>query len=111
MFRLAEAYEMESLTSNVGKLRQASRSTFRVAVRAKIYPAADGNGRTRACHLLTQDLSATGIGIVYARPLSEGQRIELELPDGTRSVIVRRITSLSDGHYLAGCEFESSSNT
>jgi len=78
-----------------------------VSVRATIYPAPDGNGRTRVCHLLTQDLSATGIGIVYARPLSEGQRIDLELPEGTRSVVVRRVTNLSDGHYLAGCEFES----
>jgi PilZ domain len=66
-----------------------------------------GNGRTRVCHLLTQDLSATGVSIVYARPLTEGQRIDLELPHGTRKVIVRRITNLSDGYYLSGCEFES----
>lgn len=106
MLLLAEGYEMDTLAAESREQRQFARTPFRVSVRATIYPAPDGNGRTRACHLLTQDLSATGIGIVYARPLSEGQRIGLELPEATRSVVVRRVTNLRDGHYLAGCEFE-----
>ena len=85
--------------------RQADRTIFRVSVRSTIHPAPGGNGRARVCHLLTQDLSETGIGIVYARPLSEGQFIELELLDGTRTAVVCRVTNLSDGHYLAGCCF------
>ena len=97
---------MVTQTTDSPDQRQASRTPYRVSRRATLYPAPMGNGRTRVCDLLTQDLSATGISIVYARPLTEGQRIDLELSDGTRKVIVRRITNLSDGHYLAGCEFE-----
>ena len=88
------------------ELRQASRIPFRVPVRATIYPPPGQESKTaRICHLLTQDLSGTGVSIVYAVPLAVGQRVELEMPDRTRTAEVCRVTSLSDGHYLAGCQF------
>ena len=88
-------------------LRQDGRSPFRVSVRATIYPPPGDEARAaRICHLLTQDVSESGIGIVYARPLRVGQRIALELPDGCRSVVVCGIRILSDGRYLVGCRFD-----
>ena len=87
--------------------RQSNRTAFRVSVRATIQPHPDSPSDTaRVCHLLTQDLSHSGVSIVHARPFATGQRIELEFPDGCRSVVVCRTTALSDGFYLAGCRFE-----
>ena len=91
---------------NSRELRHDSRITFRVPVRATIYPPPGRESETaRICHLLTQDLSGSGVSIIYALPLFVGQRVELELPDRCRSVVVCRVASLSDGHYLAGCRF------
>jgi hypothetical protein len=87
--------------------RQSEREPFRVSVRATIYPPPGSEtSAARTCHLLTQDLSPSGVSIVYALPFSIGQRIDLEMRDGKRSAVVRRIIGLSDGHYLAGCAFE-----
>jgi len=106
------AVELQTLLDRVRKTRQqqesrrSNRTAFRVSVRATVHPPGECPSDTaRVCHLLTQDLSDGGIGIVHARPFSVGQRIELELPEGCRSVVVCRTTALSDGHYLAGCSF------
>jgi hypothetical protein len=86
--------------------RQAGRATFRLAVRATIYPPPDQKkGTVRICHLLAQDLSDTGISAVYTRPFAIGQRIDFDTPDGRRSAAVCRVTAMSNGSYLAGCKF------
>ena len=87
--------------------REDSRIPFRFPVRATIYAAPECKGDVvRVCHLLAQDISGSGISLVYARPFAIGQRIDVEMPDRLRSVIVCRVTSLSDGRYLAGCRFD-----
>ena len=60
----------------------------------------------RFCHVLTQDVSESGISIIYAKPLIVGQRIEVELAGRQRAAVIRRITRMADGHYLIGCRFE-----
>ena len=93
----------DELTEN----RESSRKTFRQSVRATIYPPPGREAaKARKCHLLMQDVSGGGVGIVYAKPLCVGQRIELELPDGCRTAVVCRNESLSDGHFLIGCRFD-----
>jgi hypothetical protein len=87
-------------------LRQAARTPFRVAIRVTIFPPPGSEGKARVCHLLAQDLSASGVSIIYAIPFRIGQRIDLEMPDGLRSATVCRVTSLSDGLYLSGCQFD-----
>jgi len=87
--------------------RESGRIPFRLPARVTIHPPPGQETETaRTCHLLTQDLSGSGIGLVYAKPLCIGQRIDLELPDRCRSAVVCRIESLSDGHYLIGCQFD-----
>jgi hypothetical protein len=96
----------ESIDSELVEPRQSSRAMLRVSVRAFVYPTGDCAGESaRVCHLLTQDISDSGISIIHAIPFSIGQRIELDLPDGCKSAVVCRTTALSDGHYLAGCRF------
>lgn len=87
--------------------RQASRIPFRLPLRATIYAPPDCKGDTaRICHLLGQDLSRDGVSLIYARPFQLGQRIEVEMPDRDRQAVVVRVTAMSDGRYLAGCQFE-----
>jgi hypothetical protein len=86
--------------------RETGRVPFRMPLRATIYASPGCKGDTaRMCHLLAQDLSGSGVSLIYARPFPIGQRIGLEMPDRARTVEVCRVISLSDGHYLAGCEF------
>jgi hypothetical protein len=87
--------------------RAASRIPFRLPLRATIYAPPGCKGDTaRICHLLAQDLSKVGVSLIYARPFQLGQRIEIEMPDRDRQAVVCRVTSMSDGRYLAGCKFE-----
>jgi PilZ domain len=86
--------------------RQSGRMPFRFPLRATIYPAAMDNAETsRVCHLLAHDLSGGGISLVSGVRLREGQRIELEMPDRVRCVVVRRVSSMNNGRYLVGCQF------
>ena len=87
--------------------RAASRIPFRLPLKATIYAPPGCKGDTaRTCHLLAQDLSRIGVSIIYPRPFELGQRIEVAMPDRERQAVVCRVTSMSDGRYLAGCQFE-----
>jgi hypothetical protein len=74
--------------------------------RVTIHSPAGRESGARVCHLLTQDLSQGGIGIIYAKPLLEGQRIEVESDSGCRWAVVCRASRMADGRYLIGCRFE-----
>src|SRR5436190_13345429 len=86
--------------------RQCERVPFRFPVKATIHQEADGTRTKYVCHVLTQDLSGCGVSIVCARRLCEGQRVDLAMPDGCRSVVICRVVSLGGGRYLTGCRFE-----
>jgi hypothetical protein len=77
------------------------------SAKATIHPSAEcKNDSAIVCHVLTNDLSDGGIGILSPRPISEGQRIELELLDGRRFFAqVQWITRTNDGMYAIGCKF------
>jgi len=86
--------------------RRAERIPFRIPMRVTISPPPGHEAdRKRFAHVLAQDLSGTGLSIIYARQLSVGQRLEVDLPDCSRSVVVCRIESMNDGRYLVGCRF------
>jgi hypothetical protein len=86
--------------------RRSGRMPFRFPLRATIYPEpTDSTGTSRVCHLLAHDLSGGGISLVAGTRLREGQRIELEMPDRVRCVVVRRVSSMNNGRYLVGCKF------
>jgi hypothetical protein len=86
--------------------RRAERIPFRIPMRVTISPPPGHEAdRTRSAHVLAQDLSGTGLSIIYARQLSIGQRLEVDMPDGSRPVVVCRIESMNDGRYLVGCRF------
>lgn len=89
-----------------GEARGSVRQPFRVPIRATIYPPFGQESDTaRYSHVLAQDLSLTGISIIYARPLLEGQEVELETPEWRRSAVVCHVESLKNGLFLIGCRF------
>jgi len=59
----------------------------------------------RPIHVLGNDLSTSGISIIYARPLEVGQRLELEMPGKIRAAVVRCVENKERVHYLIGCQF------
>jgi PilZ domain-containing protein len=86
--------------------RRAERIPFRIPMRVTINPRpGHESDRPRSAHVLAQDLSGTGLSIIYARHLSIGQQLEVDMPDGSRPVVVCRIESMNDGRYLVGCRF------
>jgi hypothetical protein len=46
------------------------------------------------------------VSIICARRFCEGQRIDLEMPDGCRSAVICRVVSMGGGRYLIGCRFD-----
>jgi PilZ domain len=77
------------------------------SARATIDPRAERKNDTAlVCHVLTHDLSDGGVGILSPRPISAGQRIELEMLDGRRLFVQTQwMNRTSDGMYAIGCKF------
>src|SRR5262245_60706449 len=89
--------------------RQSVRNPFRISVRATINPPPGRETETvHICHVLAHDISDSGVSILLARRLTEGQQIELALPDRSRTAVVCRVAQVAGGKYLVGCRFEES---
>jgi len=88
------------------ELRAAPRIPFRLTVRMTILPSPGHESEAvRRVHVLGNDLSTSGISIIYARKLEVGQQLELEMPGKIRAAVVRCVESKERGHYLIGCQF------
>jgi hypothetical protein len=94
----------ETPTADGTENRQFERIPFRLPVRATIY-SSDGSV-LKSCHVLAHDLSGGGVSILSGRPVAEGQRIKLEMPDRERDAIACRVSRTEDCRYLVGCRFE-----
>jgi hypothetical protein len=86
--------------------RASARRALRLPARVTIYPPSGrATDTARYCHVLTQDISESGISIIYAKPLLVGQQIAVELSSGLKATVVSRVSCMPDGHYLIGCRF------
>jgi len=86
--------------------RAAPRIPFRLSVRMTILPTPGRESEgVRRVHVLGNDLSTSGISVIYARKLEVGQKLELEMPGKIRAAVVRCVESEDRGHYLIGCQF------
>ena len=86
--------------------RGAPRIPFRLSVRMTIIPSPSRESEAvRRVHVLGNDLSTSGISIIYARRLEVGQELELEMPGKIRAAVVRCVETKDRGHYLIGCQF------
>lgn len=87
--------------------RAAPRIPFRLSVRMRILPPPGHKpeSASRPIHVLGNDLSTSGISIIYTRKLEVGQKLALEMPGKIRAAVVRCVESQERGHYLIGCQF------
>lgn len=86
--------------------RAAARIPISLSVRITIYPPPGRESDTaKYSHVLAQDISGCGIGIIYPSQLCVGQKIEIEMPDRARPAVISRVDSMDDGNYLIGCQF------
>jgi hypothetical protein len=85
--------------------RRFARQDLRMSARATIHPSpACNENKTTICHVLMRNSSEEGICLVCPRPVSEGQRIELELFDRRTLVVTCRWSTRTDeGMFRAGC--------
>ena len=86
--------------------RASPRIPFLFPVRMAIVPSPGRESDTAVyTHVQGNDLSETGISLIYARKLDVGQQLELEMPGRIRAAVVRCVESKERGHYLIGCQF------
>ena len=86
--------------------RRSPRSYHRSCAEAKLLPAAGSEELGTKCHLLTRDISDTGLNLLHSEPLEVGQLIEIKLRDvGVRVVEIQWCRQLGDRCYAAGCVF------
>ena len=87
--------------------RAAPRIPFRLSVRMTILPPPGRESEVvgRPIHVLGNDLSTSGISIIYAKKLDVGQKLALEMPGKICAAVVRCVESQERGHYLIGCQF------
>jgi hypothetical protein len=91
---------------HVPERRGSPRTAFCLSVRVTMSAPPGQPGETaRHAHVPMQDVSGSGISIIYAKQLCLGQKLEIEMPDRPRSATVVRIESTSDRHYLISCQF------
>jgi hypothetical protein len=98
--------EEQSVNAERVERRGAPRIPFRLSVIMKILPPPGRESETvRRVHVLGNDLSTSGISLIYVKPLEVGQKLELEMPGKIRAAVVRCVESQERGHYLIGCQF------
>ena len=97
---LSEAGE-RSLAAGANR-RRADRVIARGPLMVQPCPAAPGGQPGVPIRVLLLDRSATGIGVLYGRPLAAGQRFLV--PPGLQTYTVVRTEQAADGVYFAGLE-------
>lgn len=82
--------------------RRADRVIARGPLMVQPFAAADGGAAGAPIRVLLLDRSATGVGVLYGRPLPVGQRFLV--PPGLQTYTVVRSEPAADGVYFAGLE-------
>ena len=95
----------QSVSLEKAERRASPRIPFVFPVRMTIIPSPGREPPARYVHVQGNDLSETGISIIYAKKLDVGQQLELEMPGRIRAAVVRCVESKERGHYLIGCQF------
>ena len=82
--------------------RRAEREIARGSLMVQPFPAAAGGEPGMPIRVLLLDRSATGLGVLYGRPLAAGQRFLV--PPGLQTYTVVRTEQPADGVYFAGLQ-------
>jgi hypothetical protein len=92
--------------------RRFPRFYYRARIDAAVYPLGGPDQPPVACSLLARDLSRGGINLVHNEQVYPGQRIDLNLTDGSsRAVEVMWCRRIAHRCYSIGCRFMKAAET